>query len=151
MKLTTHLHLMRRLRIKEPLLRLFHMPSWRAQEQSMEQTPPSIRVDYVTTIFPIFYGNRKFRRIFRRATPVILHFSTRWTYVVNFMLRPVYLRGKVPRYPLNWRNCGPQRRSGRFGEEKNILPLLAIEPRFLGCPACFLYIIATELSRLPFS
>ena len=29
----------------------------------------------------------------------------------------------------------PQNRSGRFGEEKNLLPLPRIEPRFFGRPA----------------
>jgi hypothetical protein len=30
---------------------------------------------------------------------------------------------------------GPQSRSGRCGEEKNLLPLPGVEPRLLGCPA----------------
>jgi len=38
------------------------------------------------------------------------------------------------RYPLSRRQGGPQR-SGRFGEEKNILSLLGIEARCLGCLA----------------
>jgi hypothetical protein len=34
-------------------------------------------------------------------------------------------------YPLNRRVSGPQRRSGRFGEEENNLPLRGFEPRTL--------------------
>jgi hypothetical protein len=37
-----------------------------------------------------------------------------------------------PLYPLNRRLGALQSYSGRFGEEKNILPLPEIEPRFLG-------------------
>jgi hypothetical protein len=36
-----------------------------------------------------------------------------------------------------------QSRSGRFGEEKYILPLLEIEPRYLSCPACSLAAVPT--------
>jgi hypothetical protein len=38
--------------------------------------------------------------------------------VVSFMPRPLYPRGKSPRYPLDRRLGGPQNRSGRRGEEK---------------------------------
>jgi hypothetical protein len=38
--------------------------------------------------------------------------------VVSFTLRPLYLRGKSPRYLLNRRLGGPQSRSGRDGEVK---------------------------------
>lgn len=40
-----------------------------------------------------------------------------------------------PHCPLNKRLYGTHRRSGRFEEEINLLPLPGIEPRFLGCPA----------------
>jgi hypothetical protein len=43
---------------------------------------------------------------------------------------------------------GPQRRSGRYREEKNILPLPRIEPRLPVCPARRLVAIPTELSQL---
>jgi hypothetical protein len=39
---------------------------------------------------------------------------------------------------------GPQIRSGRYGEEKNLLPLLGIEPRLLGLVRS-LVAISTEL------
>jgi len=34
--------------------------------------------------------------------------------------RPLYIRGKSPRYPLDRRSGGAKSRSGRGGEEKNI-------------------------------
>jgi hypothetical protein len=49
--------------------------------------------------------------------------------VVNFMPRPLYLRGKSPLYLLDRRLGGPQRRPGYCGIEKNLLPLARIEPR----------------------
>jgi hypothetical protein len=39
-------------------------------------------------------------------------------------------RGKSPRYRLDRRLGGPQSRSGSCGLEKNLLPLLGIEPRY---------------------
>jgi hypothetical protein len=42
---------------------------------------------------------------------------------------------RVPPYPLNRRLGGPQSRSARFGEVKNVLSFLGIEPRYLECPA----------------
>jgi hypothetical protein len=36
--------------------------------------------------------------------------------MVSFPPRHLYLRGKSPRYPLDRRMGGPQRRSGRYGE-----------------------------------
>jgi hypothetical protein len=45
----------------------------------------------------------------------ILNLGTRWRWVVSFTLWPLY-----PRYPLDWRLCGLQSRSGRDDEEKNI-------------------------------
>jgi hypothetical protein len=52
--------------------------------------------------------------------PYFLDLSTSWTWVVNFTPRPLYPRGKSPRYPLDRRLGGPQSRSGR-SEEENIL------------------------------
>jgi hypothetical protein len=54
--------------------------------------------------------------------------------VVNFTPRPLYPRGKSPRYPLERRLGGPQSRSGRFGEVK-ILDPTGLELRLLGRPA----------------
>jgi hypothetical protein len=41
---------------------------------------------------------------------------------VSFTPRPLYPRRKIPLYPLARRLCGPQNRSGRRGEEKNLAP-----------------------------
>jgi hypothetical protein len=43
---------------------------------------------------------------------------------------------------------GPQSRSGRFGEEKNLLALPGIEPRFFGRQTSSLVTIPTALSGL---
>jgi hypothetical protein len=49
--------------------------------------------------------------------PQILDLGTRWRWVVSFMPRPLYPRGKSPWYPLDRRLGGPQSRSGRDGEK----------------------------------
>jgi hypothetical protein len=54
---------------------------------------------------------------------------------------------KSPRYPLDRRLGGPRSRTGSYGEEKNLLPLLGIEPRLLGRPARSLVVIQTQLSH----
>jgi hypothetical protein len=43
-------------------------------------------------------------------------------WVVNITPRPLYPRGKSPRYPFDRRLGGPQNRSGRRGEDKNLVP-----------------------------
>jgi hypothetical protein len=48
--------------------------------------------------------------------------------VVSFTPRPLYPRGKSPRYPLDRRLGGPQSRSGRGGEKKHSRPLPELEP-----------------------
>jgi hypothetical protein len=51
------------------------------------------------------------------------------------LLRPgCFISEKSPWYPLDRRLGGPQSRSGRCGEEKNLLPLPGIEPQFLNRP-----------------
>jgi hypothetical protein len=40
--------------------------------------------------------------------------------VVSFTLRPLYPRGKLPRYPIGRRPDGPQSRSGRYEEVRNL-------------------------------
>jgi len=42
------------------------------------------------------------------AAPRILNLDTRWTSVVSFKPRPLYLWGKSPRYPFDRRLGGPQ-------------------------------------------
>jgi hypothetical protein len=63
----------------------------------------------------------------RRYSLTFLHLGTRWGWVVSFTPLPLYPRGKSPRYPLDRKLGGPQSRSGRCGEEKN-LALPEIEP-----------------------
>jgi hypothetical protein len=58
----------------------------------------------------------------------ILNLDTRWRWVVSFTSRPLY-----PRYPVDRRLGGPQRRCGREGEEKRLFHYCptppGIEPR----------------------
>jgi hypothetical protein len=51
------------------------------------------------------------------------------------------------RYPLDRNLMGSQSRSGRYVKEEGICPLLGIEPRSLGRPACNLIPIPIEPSR----
>jgi hypothetical protein len=54
--------------------------------------------------------------------PHFLDLGASWRWVINFTPRPLYPRGKSPRYPLNRRLGGPHSRSGRFGEERILDP-----------------------------
>jgi hypothetical protein len=76
--------------------------------------------------------------------PGIVDLGTRWRSVVSFTLRPLYLQGKSPWYPLDRRLGGSQSRPGHGGEEKNSQPLLGLEPSIIQ-PVAHRYI--TELSR----
>jgi hypothetical protein len=51
-----------------------------------------------------------------------LDLGTSWMWVVSFTPRPLYTRGKSPRYPLDRRLAGPQRRSGQLEKEKILHP-----------------------------
>jgi len=65
--------------------------------------------------------------------PRILDVGTRRRrWVVSFALWPLYPPGNNPRYPLDRRLDGPQRRSGRYGEEKIFQLPPGIEPPELG-------------------
>jgi len=64
---------------------------------------------------------------------------------VRLFLRKQRRRG----FQSNRRLDRPQSRSGPFGEEINLLPLLAIEPRSLRLPACSMVTTVTELPRFP--
>jgi hypothetical protein len=50
-------------------------------------------------------------------------------------LRPLYRRRDNRLPPLNTRQCGSMEGSGHFGAKENILLLLGIKSKFLGCPA----------------
>jgi hypothetical protein len=54
--------------------------------------------------------------------PRILDLGTSWRLVVIFTPQPVYSRGKSLWYPLDRKLGGPQNRSGRRREEKNLAP-----------------------------
>jgi hypothetical protein len=54
----------------------------------------------------------------------------------------------MPGSPLYSRLRGPNSRSGRYGEEENLLSVLEMEPRFLGRPTPSLLAAPTELCRL---
>jgi hypothetical protein len=51
-----------------------------------------------------------------------------WRGVVRLTPRPLYLRGKSPRYPSDRRLGGPQSRSGRRGEMKILAPIWNLTP-----------------------
>jgi hypothetical protein len=60
---------------------------------------------------------------------------------------PHHTQGKSHLYPLDKRFGGPQSRYGCLEEEKNLLPMQEIEPRFLDSSPWRVAILA-ELSRL---
>jgi hypothetical protein len=62
----------------------------------------------------------------RGIAPLIANLGTIWMWVVH---APAALPPrKKPRHLLDMRLCGPQSRSGRFGEGKYILPLPELKP-----------------------
>jgi hypothetical protein len=69
-----------------------------------------------------------------RIDPHFLDLGTSWRWVVNFTPRPLYPRGKCAWYPLYRRLGGPQRCSGRHGEDKILSPP-GLELRLLCPPA----------------
>jgi hypothetical protein len=76
--------------------------------------------------------------------PRILDLVTRWRSVVSFIPRPLYPKGKSPRYPLDRRLGGPQSRNERSGE-KNSEPLPGLEHPIIRLVA---QRYTTELSQL---
>ena len=84
-----------------------------------------------------------------------LNFNTTWKWVVSFMLWSFCPLARAPTsplfwYPLNIRLGTPQIRFGRIGLEKTLIPLLWLEPRYLGYLFGILINIPTTLARLPF-
>jgi len=74
-----------------------------------------------------------------------IYLGTRWSEVVSFTPRPLYLRGKGPWYPLVRRLSGAQNRSGRGDVDKNPCPYRKSN----SCrPARSLASILTKLFRL---
>jgi hypothetical protein len=56
--------------------------------------------------------------MWRCKDPRFLVLGTSWRTVISFTTRPLYPRGKIPRYPMYRRLRGPQNRSGRYEEAK---------------------------------
>jgi hypothetical protein len=69
------------------------------------------------------------------TAPHILNLVIRWRWVVSFIHRPLYPRGKKRRYPLHRRLCGPRSLSGHVGKEKSLSPGRESNP---GRPVCSL-------------
>jgi len=61
----------------------------------------------------------------------------------------LYIQAKQVWYPINIKPGGPQSWSQCFGQEKNLLTLPGMEPRFLGCPAHSLVTILTKVILVP--
>jgi hypothetical protein len=79
---------------------------------------------------------------------VILNLGTRWGWVISFLVPVVYPQGKSPWCPLNRGLAGPQLQGDRFGEDKDLLLLPGIEPRFLCYTARGLITIPSTVSLL---
>jgi len=71
-----------------------------------------------------------------------------WWWVVTFMPWPLCSRRKSSRYSLDRRLSGSQNNSTFFEREKNLLPLLEVEWRLLGCIFRSLVTIGTAPCRL---
>jgi hypothetical protein len=56
--------------------------------------------------------------------------------------------GRIARYPLE-RLGGPQSRSGRYGEKKNLLSVAGNKTGFLGCLELSLVTMSAEVFRCP--
>jgi hypothetical protein len=63
-----------------------------------------------------------------RLSSTIIDLGTGWRSVGRYMNLSLYPREKSHRYQLDKRLGGSQTQSGHCGEEKNLLPLLGIEP-----------------------
>jgi hypothetical protein len=66
----------------------------------------------------------------RRYSTTILDLGTRWRWVVSFTPRPLYSRGKSPRYSFNRKLGGPRSQSGRYGERIFFAPAGNRTPAF---------------------
>jgi hypothetical protein len=58
------------------------------------------------------------------TAPLILKFRAKWSWVVNFTPRPLYLRKRTRNRSL----CGHHKLSGPFEEQNNTLPLQGFKP-----------------------
>ena len=80
------------------------------------------------------------------AALLILKLDTGWRRVVSFTPQPICPRENSPRYSLSRRFSGLPCRFRRFGQEKNFLPLVGIQPRVLGCLERSFVIVAISQS-----
>ena len=64
----------------------------------------------------------------RSIAPLILNLGMRWTWMVNFTLRLLYLWERTP-VSIKQRAMWAQNQSGCFGDETNLLPLSGFEPQ----------------------
>jgi hypothetical protein len=86
--------------------------------------------EYFHTTTDPFMGARTHKDVCGWSTcTYLLDLSTRWRWVVSFMLRPIYAQGNNPRYPLDRKLNGPQWLYERYGEKRNFLPLPGIDPQ----------------------
>jgi len=83
-----------------------------------------------------------------RFPPLILNLSIRWGISVLLHAPDSLPVTKGFLCPLNMKLSGFEDTSGRFGKEIHPLPMLGIEPRFLGPPSRCLVTNLTELSGL---
>jgi hypothetical protein len=78
--------------------------------------------------------------------PHIFYLGTGWRWVVSSTPLLLYLHGKSLWYPLDRKLCGPQRQSGRSGEEKISQSLPRLEPRIIQ-PVAQRYTTEASLSK----
>jgi hypothetical protein len=108
------------------------------KESSNKQTEKEQDLRYFNSAFPRvgnklslcltkYHGMNTYGGIGGTA-PRIPDLGTRWRWVVSFTPRSFTPQGKKPPNSLDRRLGGPQRRSGRGGEEKNFQPLPGLEP-----------------------
>jgi hypothetical protein len=57
-----------------------------------------------------------------RHSSTIIDLSSRWRWVVSFMLQPLYILGKSPWYPMYRRLCGLQSKCGHWSRGKSLAP-----------------------------
>jgi hypothetical protein len=81
-------------------------------------------------------------------TPLIHNIDTAFEWVVSFVPWPPFSQEMRHRYPLNRKLGGHQSSSGRFREEKSMLPLPKFEKPFFSCASRNLVTTLPALSFL---
>jgi hypothetical protein len=80
--------------------------------------------------------------------PLIFNLGTKWGGWVIFTPRQLYHWRKILRDPMNRKLGQPQSQTGGLRYYTNRLPLLKIDPGFVGRSVCCLVIVSTEPSAL---